>query len=258
MIRLFLVILMTFVFNFNASAQIRFYSLDNIQIKDRIYTTTGSALIPTGKGLMLLPKRETHSYKGKYLCFSGSLTYIDADYKRDGYLEKISIVTKCTNPPMEYMQTYTPYNAALAYGSYTKGQLLYSDGATVEMISKQYRLLLKIKSIKLCSEYNSQKVTLGTNWTNAQFMANIYHWIPEQSLTWAAEYKQGKHNATDVVFQEKKKISVIEVTFTNGQKVKLQTYEDPKWYNKPAWENAKPGMLVERFKVRQITVYKLK
>ena len=35
--RLFLVILMAFVFNFNASAQIRFYRLDNIEIKQDLY-----------------------------------------------------------------------------------------------------------------------------------------------------------------------------------------------------------------------------
>ena len=266
MMRLFLVILMTFVFNFSASAQIRFYCADNIETNKSSYVKS-----------MHLVYTTTYTRWGYYISdvffTSGSATFWEVNYSKPNCfygtelqkskLEGVIITTKCANHRYEYKQVYRPEQIKPIFYEYKedlykKGMLLYTDGATVEMIKKQNRTLLKIKSVKLCSEFYSQRISLGTNWTNAQFMRNIYQCTPEQFALWSKQYKQDQNNATDVVFPAKKKISVLEVTFTNNQKVKLQTYEDSDKYGKPAWINARPGMLVERFKVRQITVYKLK
>lgn len=132
--------------------------------------------------------------------------------------------------------------------------LLYSDDRILQPVYKKDRNLLKIKDVKLVSAYKAYSVHLSNNWTSKQFEANLNPSV-DQVTHWSYANTQSEINKTiirDNKTQSKTTISIIDVTFTNGHKVRLHTYDNPKW------ANAKPGMLVERFKVRQITVYKLK
>ncbi len=234
MMRLFLVILMAFVFNFNASAQIRFYRISDTNITQEKYLFGDDKIRLTASG----KRYDSYTIVAKYTFYGTLIDVTIEDYR-------------------SYKQTYLSKNTKLPLQEYAKGQLLYSDGKVCEIVNKRERTLLKIKNVKLCAVYEDYSISQGLNWTNSQFENNIapnYY----QLSKWETAYSYIKHNKKyekNVVFGSygtKATISVLEVTFTNGHKVRLHIYNDPEW------ANAKPGMLVERFKVRQITVYKLK
>ena len=234
MIRLFLVILMAFVFNFNASAQIRFYRISDTNITQEKYLFGDDEIRLTASG----KRYDSYTIVAKYTFYGTLIDVTIEDYR-------------------SYKQTYLGKNTKLPLQEYAKGQLLYSDCKVCEIVNKRERTLLKIKDVKLCAVYEDYSISQGLNWTNTQFENNIapnYY----QLSKWETAYSYIKHNKKyekNVVFGSygtKATISVLEVTFTNGHKVILHIYNDPKW------ANAQPGMLVERFKVRQITVYKLK
>ena len=234
MMRLFLVILMAFVFNFNASAQIRFYRISDTNITQEKYLFGDDEIRLTASG----KRYDSYTIVAKYTFYGTLIDVTIEDYR-------------------SYKQTYLGKNTKLPLQEYAKGQLLYSDCKVCEIVNKRERTLLKIKDVKLCAVYEDYSIIQGLNWTNTQFENNIapnYY----QLSKWETAYSYIKHNKKyekNVVFGSygtKATISVLEVTFTNGHKVRLHIYNDPEW------ANAKPGMLVERFKVRQITVYKLK
>ena len=234
MMRLFLVILMAFVFNFNASAQIRFYRISDTNITQEKYLFGDDEIRLTASG----KRYDSYKIVAKYTFYGTLIDVTIEDYR-------------------SYKQTYLGKNTKLPLQEYAKGQLLYSDCKVCEIVNKRERTLLKIKDVKLCAVYEDYSISQGLNWTNTQFENNIapnYY----QLSKWETAYSYIKHNKKyekNVVFGSygtKATISVLEVTFTNGHKVRLHIYNDPEW------ANAKPGMLVERFKVRQITVYKLK
>ena len=228
--RLFLVILMAFVFNSNASAQIRFYRMSDTYITQEEHWFSDDEVRITAYG------ERYNSYR------------ITANYTLYRALKNVTIEDYDS-----YEQTYIGKNAKFPLQKYARGQLLYSDGKVCEIVNKRERTLLKIKDVKLCAVYEDYSISQGLNWTNTQFESNI---APNrnQLYVWKTGYYWGKYG-NNIVFGDygtKATISVLEVTFTNGHKVRLHIYNDPKW------ANAKSGMLVERFKVRQITVYKLK
>ncbi len=235
MIRLFLVILMAFVFNSNASAQIRFYRISNINITQEKYLFGDDEIRLTASG----KRYDSYTIVANYTIYRTLKNVSIEDYR-------------------SYEQTYIGKNAKFPLQEYAKGQLLYSDGKVCEIVNKREHTLLKIKNVKLCAVYEDYSISQGLNWTNTQFESNIApNWC--QLSEWETAYSRFKHNIgkyeKNIVFGSygtKATISVLEVTFTNGHKVILHIYNDPKW------ANAQPGMLVERFKVRQITVYKLK
>ena len=234
MMRLFLVILMAFVFNFNASAQIRFYRISDTNITQEKYLFGDDEIRLTASG----KRYDSYTIVAKYTFYGTLIDVTIEDYR-------------------SYKQTYLGKNTKLPLQEYAKGQLLYSDCKVCEIVNKRERTLLKIKDVKLCAVYEDYSISQGLNWTNTQFENNIAPNYYQQSK-WETAYSYIKHNKKyekNVVFGSygtKATISVLEVTFTNGHKVRLHIYNDPEW------ANAKPGMLVERFKVRQITVYKLK
>lgn len=256
MMRLFLVILMAFVFNFNASAQIRFYRLDNIQIKQDSYEQSFFFV----KGMRYAMR---NWYTSSVICKSNYLISIEFCYSQPNYiydseLKKV-IITTIPNYHNDYKQVYPAKKVSSIFhkykeGLYRKDMLLYSDGRILQPVYKKDRKLLKIKDVKLVSAYKAYSVHLSNNWTSKQFEKNLEPSIA-QTVQWYSANTQSEINKTiirDNKTQDRATISIIDVTFTNGHKVRLHTYDDPKW------ANAKPGMLVERFKVRQITVYKLK
>ena len=215
MIRLFLVILMVLVFNFNASAQIRFYRISDTNITQEKYLFGDDKIRLTASS----ESYDSYTIVAKYT-FYGTLI----DVTIEGY--------------RSYKQTYLGKNTKLPLQEYAKGQLLYSDGKVCEIVNKRERSLLKIKDVKLCAVYEDYSISQGLNWTN--------------SHSYIENNKKYEKNVVFGSYGTKATISVLDVTFTNGHKVRLHIYNDPEW------ANAKPGMLVERFKVRQITVYKLK
>ena len=235
MMRLFLVILMAFVFNFNASAQIRFYRISDTNITQEKYLFGDDEIRLTAHG----KRYDSYTIVANYTIYRTLKNVTIEDYR-------------------SYKQTYIGKNTKLPLQEYTKGQLLYSDGKVCEIVNIRDRTLLKIKDVKLCAVYEDYSISLGLNWTNTQFESNIApNW--NQLSKWKTAYSRLTHNIgkyeDNIVFGSygtKATISVLEVTFTNGYTVRLHIYNDPKW------ANAQPGMLVERFKVRQITVYKLK
>lgn len=256
MMRLFLVILMAFVFNFNASAQIRFYRLDNIQIKQDSYEQSFFFV----KGMRYAMR---NWYTSSVICKSNYLISIEFRYSQPNYiydseLKKV-IITTMPNYHNDYKQVYPAKKVSSIFhkykeGLYRKGMLLYSDGRILQPVYKKDRTRLKIKDVKLVSAYKAYSVHLSNNWTSKQFEKNLEPSIA-QKVQWYSANTQSEINKTiirDNKTQDRATISIIDVTFTNGHKVRLHTYDDPKW------ANAQPGMLVERFKVRQITVYKLK
>lgn len=256
MMRLFLVILMAFVFNFNASAQIRFYSLDNIQIKESLYEKSSFFV----KGMRYAMR---DWYTSSVICKSNYLTSLEFRYSQPNYLYdselKKVIITTIPNYHNDYKQVYPAKKVSSIFhkykeGLYRKGMLLYSDDRILQPVYKKDRNLLKIKDVKLVSAYKAYSVHLSNNWTSKQFEANLNPSV-DQVTHWSYANTQSEINKTIIrnyKTQSKTTISIIDVTFTNGHKVRLHTYDDPKW------ANAKHGMLVECFKVRQITVYKLK
>lgn len=256
MMRLFLVILMAFVFNFNASAQIRFYRLDNIQIKQDSYEQSFFFV----KGMRYAMR---NWYTSSVICKSNYLISIEFRYSQPNYiydseLKKV-IITTIPNYHNDYKQVYPAKKVSSIFhkykeGLYRKGMLLYSDDRILQPVYKKDRKLLKIKNVKLVSAYKGYSVHLSDNWTTKQFEANLNPSI-DQVTHWSYANTQSEINKTIIrnyKTQSKTTISIIDVTFTSGHKVRLHIYNDPEW------ANAKPGMLVERFKVRQITVYKLK
>ena len=234
MIRLFLVILMVLVFNFNASAQIRFYRISDTNITQEKYLFGDDKIRLTASS----ESYDSYTIVAKYT-FYGTLI----DVTIEGY--------------RSYKQTYLGKNTKLPLQEYAKGQLLYSDGKVCEIVNKRERSLLKIKDVKLCAVYEDYSISQGLNWTNSQFENNInpnYYQLSkwETAYSYIENNKKYEKNVVFGSYGTKATISVLDVTFTNGHKVRLHIYNDPEW------ANAKPGMLVERFKVRQITVYKLK
>lgn len=255
MMRLFLVILMAFVFNFNASAQIRFYRLDNIQIKQDLYEQSFFFV----KGMRYAMR---DWYTSRVICKSDAITSLEFCYSQPNYLydsELKKVIITTINWHTDFEQVYPAKKVSSIFhkykeGLYRKDMLLYSDGRILQPVYKKDRKLLKIKNVKLVSAYKGYSVHLSDNWTTKQFEANLNPSI-DQVTHWSYANTQSEINKTIIrnyKTQSKTTISIIDVTFTSGQKVRLHIYNDPKW------ANAKPGMLVERFKVRQITVYKLK
>lgn len=255
MMRLFLVILMTFVFNFNASAQIRFYSLDNIKVKESLYEKSSFFV----KGMRYAMR---DWYTSRVICKSDAITSLEFCYSQPNYLydsELKKVIITTINWHTDFEQVYPAKKVSSIFhkykeGLYRKGMLLYSDDRILQPVYKKDRKLLKIKDVKLVSAYKGYSVHLSNNWTSKQFEKNLEPSIA-QTVQWYSANTQSEINKTiirDNKTQSKTTISIIDVTFTNGHKVRLHTYEDPKW------ANAKHGMLVECFKVRQITVYKLK
>lgn len=255
MMRLFLVILMAFVFNFNASAQIRFYRLDNIKVKESLYEKSSFFV----KGMRYAMR---DWYTSRVICKSDAITSLEFRYSQPNYLydsELKKVIITTINWPTDFEQVYPAKKVSSIFhkykeGLYRKDMLLYSDGRILQPVYKKDRKLLKIKDVKLVSAYKAYSVHLSNNWTSKQFEKNLEPSIA-QKVQWYSANTQSEINKTiirDNKTQSKTTISIIDVTFTNGHKVRLHTYDDPKW------ANAKPGMLVECFKVRQITVYKLK
>ena len=233
MIRLFFIILTMFVFSLPSMAQVRFY---------RVIQDGASSFFGLGDV-------KAYAYA---LCHTRQETQITAYYSSSGRLKEVKIENKGF-----YTQTY-PANKSKFFplDDYDGRGLLYTDGNVCEVVKERERTLLKIKDVRLCTVYADYYVDLGTNWTFKQFSDNA---VPTgyQLDFWSVVYLFRKNvslttTAISDSLGSRVTISVLEVTFTNGQKVKLKIYDDP------AWANAEPGMLVERSKFRQITVYKLR
>lgn len=233
MIRLFFIILTMFVFSLPSLAQVRFYGV----VQDGASSFFGLGDVTARAYAFCSNPRET--------------TRITAYYSSSGTLKDVNIENKGY-----YTQTY-PANKSKFFplNDYVMG-LLYTDGNVCEVVKERERTLLKIKDVRLCAVYADYSVDLGTNWTFKQFSDNA---VPRyyQLDFWSKVYLHRKNvslttTAISDPLKSRTTISVLEVTFTNGQKVKLKIYDDP------AWANAEPGMLVERSKLRQITIYKLR
>ena len=150
MIRLFLVILMAFVFNSNASAQIRFYRISNINITQEKYLFGDDEIRLTASG----KRYDSYTIVANYTIYRTLKNVSIEDYR-------------------SYEQTYIGKNAKFPLQEYAKGQLLYSDGKVCEIVNKREHTLLKIKDVKLCAVYEDYSISQGLNWTNTQFESNM-------------------------------------------------------------------------------------
>lgn len=140
MIRLFLVILMAFVFNSNASAQIRFYRISNINITQEKYLFGDDEIRLTASG----KRYDSYTIVANYTIYRTLKNVSIEDYR-------------------SYEQTYIGKNAKFPLQEYAKGQLLYSDGKVCEIVNKREHTLLKIKDVKLCAVYEDYSISQGLN-----------------------------------------------------------------------------------------------
>lgn len=124
---------------------------------------------------------------------------------------------------------------------------LYCDGKMCEMVKKSNKTLLRIKDVKLCRSYRGHSVDIGLNWTAEQFK-NIAS-SNRRTCWFEGEYTNPEYYSN---FYGRADIFVLDVSFTNGSKVILRVFGEP------GWAHARPGMLVTRYKIRQVTVYELK
>lgn len=124
---------------------------------------------------------------------------------------------------------------------------MYCDGKVCEMVTKSNKTLLRVKDVKLCQHYRAKSVDIGLNWTAEQFKCIASR---GKSRYWRnGRYFNPYYYSGFCILAD---IFVLDVSFTDGSKTILRVLGEPRW------AGVRPGMLVTRYKIRQVTVYELK
>ena len=219
MMRLFLVILMAFLFNFNASAQ--YYRLEKATT-EIIKHDSGNEYFKTfylssnTKFWIFYDKNKKPVEKS---LFSGYATSLDAYKSGSG------------------LSSYKPSNVNVPCKNYAPGTLFYLDDNLLEVVEKKKVGIYTIKQVNTRTISAKMSANLKGDFTMGSFF-RIFTLEPLAHGNISSSLSGGEE-------------TVVNTIFTNGRTISIKSSDDALWLE------AKSGMKVIHYKMRNIDVYEL-
>lgn len=220
MMRLFLVILMAFVFNFNASAQ--YYRLEK--------ATTEVIKHDSGN----------EYFKTFYLSSNAKFwIFYDKNKKpvEKSFLSDYSNSLAASKSDSNLLSRYKSSNVNVPCKNYTPGTLFYLDDNFFEVVEKKKVGIYTIKQVNTHTISTKMSANLKGDFTMGSFF-RIFSLEPLAHGNISSSLSGGEE-------------TVVNTIFTNSRAISIKASDDPLWLE------AKPGMKVIHYKMRHIDVYEL-
>lgn len=228
MMRLFLVILLALVFNFNASAQ--YYRLEKATtevVKSSSYTEYYKTfyLSSNVRFWIFYDKNKKPVTKSPLSRYANSLE-TDAKDKRDFF---------------GFYRIYKPSNVNVPCKNYAPGTLFYLDDNIFEVVEKRKVGVYTIARVATRNVSAQLAAQLNGNITFGSFGA-LFRGIGLGAGAGSGSIQGSAAGGTE---------TIVNVVFTNRKAVSIKASDNPLWLE------AKPGMKVIQYKMRHLDVYEV-